>query len=510
MIQVLLLSPHERRHTPPSPLSHQEDLIQDLGLEQILDAMAQGDEYLYKVARRFLLESLEDPETIIYRQEVLRDCLQHSREVEEIYNITLDFMERKSRWWFLSTTRSSPSLVLGSSLHILETALDSLKKLQQMARNHGHAFQSRGFKRFFSMVEKELNDQYLAEVEGHVNALKFPRGALFQARLGPGNQGVGYQLCKPPSQDESWIRRLLPNRSPTYSFSIHPRDDHGLKVLANIRDMGLERVAVAVSKAADHIEGFFKTLREELAFYLGCLHLYREICTMEAPATFPTPLPLQGEEGFLAEDLYDLSLALTMGKRGVGNEVKAQGIKLVIISGPNRGGKTTFLRSVGQAQLMMQCGMFVPARTFTSRICRGLFTHFTREEDRALERGKLDEELERMSTIVDSLNSNSMVLLNESFSSTNEAEESELAKEIVGAMVERGVRVFFVTHFYEFSRESMEKEKGKVLFLRAERLPNGRRTFKIKKGEPLETNFGMDLYRRIFQGRDSPPSRDSG
>ena len=124
---------------------------------------------------------------------------------------------------------------------------------------------------------------------------------------------------------------------------------------------------------------------------------------------------------------------------------------LVIITGANQGGKSTFLRSIGQAQLMMQAGMFVPAESFSSEVCDGIFTHYRREEDTTMKSGKLDEELSRMSDIADNITQNSMLLFNESFASTYEREGSEIARQITIALVEKGVKVFFVTHLYEFA-----------------------------------------------------------
>ena len=92
-----------------------------------------------------------------------------------------------------------------------------------------------------------------------------------------------------------------------------------------------------------------------------------------------------------------------MKRRVVGNDVTADHKDLVIITGANQGGKSTFLRSVGLAQLMMQCGLFVAAEAFCSTVCDGLFTHYKREEDAAMQSGKFDEELGRMSDIVDHL-----------------------------------------------------------------------------------------------------------
>ena len=92
---------------------------------------------------------------------------------------------------------------------------------------------------------------------------------------------------------------------------------------------------------------------------------------------------------------------MSLKQRVVGNDVNADDKDLVIITGANQGGKSTFLRSLGLAQLMMQCGMFVPAESFCANVCDGIFTHYKREEDVTMKSGKLDEELSRMSDIVD-------------------------------------------------------------------------------------------------------------
>jgi DNA mismatch repair ATPase MutS len=118
---------------------------------------------------------------------------------------------------------------------------------------------------------------------------------------------------------------------------------------------------------------------------------------------------------------------LSAGRRIVGNDLDAHGKDLIVITGANTGGKSTFLRSLGLAQLMMQAGMFVPAETFSAEICSGVFTHYKREEYVTMESGKLDEDLSRTSDIIGRLTPNAMVLFNESFAATNERKGSEIA-----------------------------------------------------------------------------------
>ena len=115
-----------------------------------------------------------------------------------------------------------------------------------------------------------------------------------------------------------------------------------------------------------------------------------------------------------------------------------------------------------------------------------------------MESGKFDEELSRMSDIVDTISPNSMVLFNESFAATNEREGSEIARQIICALLDKRIKVFFVTHLYEFACGLYEKKMGNAIFLRAERQTDGGRTFKLFEGEPLQTSYGDDLYKTIF------------
>jgi len=112
--------------------------------------------------------------------------------------------------------------------------------------------------------------------------------------------------------------------------------------------------------------------------------------------------------------------------------------------------------------------------------------------------GKLDEELARMSSIVDHLRPDALVLFQESFAATNEREGAGIARQIVEALLARRIRVCFVTHLYEFARGFYDQARADVLFLRAERELDGRRTFRVIAGEPLPTSYGADLYTRIF------------
>jgi DNA mismatch repair ATPase MutS len=358
------------------------------------------------------------------------------------------------------------------------------------------------------MLTEELADDYLKAVEQHLRELEFKRGVFESAGLGKGFKGRGYTVRTP--REQRWTERLpFGNRSGSYSFTIPPRDENGFKALEDIRGRGINLVANSVAQSADHVKSFFSMLRLELAFYLGCLNLHDRLAGKGEPACFPEPLPV-GQPALTAAGIYDVCLTLHLEERAVGNEVSADGRSLVMITGANQGGKSTLLRSLGLAQLMMQAGMFAGARSFRAAACTGVFTHYKREEDATMESGKLDEELSRMSAIAGQVTRHSILLCNESFASTNEREGSEIARQVIKAMLARQVRVFFVTHMYDLAHSFHAQQPGNALFLRAERQPDGQRTFRLTEGEPLPTSYGEDSYRRIFGDTGPAPTGGRG
>ncbi|MBQ2032541.1 MAG: hypothetical protein II483_10085, partial [Lachnospiraceae bacterium] len=196
--------------------------------------------------------------------------------------------------------------------------------------------------------------------------------------------------------------------------------------------------------------------------------------------------------------LRELTMALTQRVNVIGNTCELRGKDVLIVTGANQGGKSTFLRSVSLAQVMMQSGLPVAASQFQSGIFPRIFVQFTRREDSAMNSGRLDEELRRMNGIVEHVGDGSLVILNESFATTTEKEGSVIAYDIIRALAEAGVRVLTVTHLLSFAKRVYEEEKNvpdsPVEFLSAERLPDGTRTFRMIRSEPELTSFGLDLY----------------
>jgi DNA mismatch repair ATPase MutS len=466
-----------------------DDLIQDLELRTVLSAMANEDDFLFDIAAKVMLASLTDAETIRYRQDILADCIAEPDIARQMYGIAVGALKDKRALWGFIGSRH-PASILSTAISQLEVLTVRLRELRQLADDNAGKFAARGLAALLKAVQHELDDEYLETLSNHLKQLRFRNGEVVSAQLDRDNSGINYVLRSGDTR-RGWRERIGIEPRASYSFTIPPRDEAGFQALQEIADRGINLVANAAAQSADHVSSFFTMLRAELGFYVGCLNLRDRLTARGHPLAFPTPCPDDSSE-FSCSDLRDASLAL-LSEGVVGNDVDGAGKSLVIITGANSGGKSTFLRSVGLAQLMMQCGMFVTAQSLRATVARHVFTHFVREEDPAMVSGRLDEELKRMSTVADQISPRCLMLFNESFAATNELEGSEIGRQVVGALLEAGIRVFFVTHQFDFADSFSRQRPEQTLFLRAPR----ERTFRLATAEPLPTSFGQDIYQRI-------------
>ncbi|MCQ9163942.1 hypothetical protein [Arthrobacter sp. STN4] len=496
--------PYVRRQAPvEKPPVGQRDLIQDFELETLWHAMALDDLVVYVSARTAMLAGLGSVEQIRYRQAVFADCLAQPDVVREIYGLAVQaIVEERSIFRGSFSLTHNSSAPLSTSITRLEAFLPILQRLRALTDEHAGRFTSKGFTRFFDTLRRELDEDYFQEISQHLGYLRLRDGVLMSARLGTGGQGIDYVLRAPRPDNRLFrFRRVMLNR-PTFSHTVPPRDQAGGQALGRLRDRGVNLAANALGQSTDHIHGFFTALRTELGFYVGCLNLHDQLTAKGEPECLPDPHPA-GTSVWSAQALFDPCLSLRLPGRVQGNDLRADGKPLLVITGANQGGKSTFLRSLGLAQLMMQAGMATPAESFAATVTTGVFTHCKREEDATMTSGKFDEELARMGTLVTAITPGALLLCNESFAATNEREASEIADGFIHAMNDIDVKIVFVTHLYTLAHRYHQQHADTTVFLRAERGRDGQRPFRLIPAAPLPTSYGEDLYRRTFTETDT-------
>ncbi|MFN2323111.1 MAG: DNA mismatch repair protein MutS [Trueperaceae bacterium] len=493
----------------------------DLELDVVVRAMALGDGRVASVVRRVLLDPTTDADVIRYRQATLTACLERPGVARSLYDIATRTLERRTKVYWGLVRR--PAAVVRNGVDLMRVYRSAFRDLRALADAHRDDDADDPLAALLVTLRTTLSDALLADIDAHLDALRIDDGVRVAASLGGATTASAYVL-EPPERFRQpasravrrWWRaawRTLRRREATvFTYRVGAYDDSARRELSDLQGRGLARTATALAAACDELLWFFGRLRDELAFYLGGMALHERLTSLGAPVCFPQPR--DASPTFLkASGLVDAGLAFTVDGAVVGNDVEADGKGTIVVTGANQGGKTTFLRSLGVAQLLMQAGSLVPARSFESSVATDVFTHFTRAEDAGMRRGRLDEELSRLDGIVSAIEPGALLLMNESFASTNEREGSELAEAIVRALTEAGVRVVFVTHLNRFARELHERRPSGTLFLEAERLSDGARTFRMIAGAPAQASYGEELYRALFGGppvalpvEDAPPS----
>ena len=144
--------------------THEPVLRQDLELDVLWNAMADDDAYLFDVARKAMLGSLHtDVATVLYRQQVLRDSLDHPDVVRQLYELAVQALEskKKSHWSFYG---NYPSSTLHGAVDVMGLFVAILKKLRGVADTQAGLFRSHGFSVLFAVLREEFGDDYLATV----------------------------------------------------------------------------------------------------------------------------------------------------------------------------------------------------------------------------------------------------------------------------------------------------------------------------------------------------------
>ena len=171
--------------------------------------------------------------------------------------------------------------------------------------------------------------------------------------------------------------------------------------------------------------------------------------------------------------------------------------RVYILTGANRGGKTTITQALGQLFLMAQSGISVPAESFRYDPADFVLTHFPADEDKTLDLGRLGEECRRFREMFAKSTEKSLILLNETFSTTSFEEGYFIAVDAVKAILQKGTRTIYNTHMHKLAKEldteiNVDPGKGKAVSLVAE-TKDGKNSFRVRIAPPEGKSFAREI-----------------
>lgn len=206
-----------------------------------------------------------------------------------------------------------------------------------------------------------------------------------------------------------------------------------------------------------------------------------------------------GDVSMRAKDLYNPKLAdVAKAEEIVPNDLVFDSSHTIyILTGANRGGKTTLTQAIGLLFVLAQGGVFVPASSFEYKPVDCVYTHFPADEDKTLDLGRLGEECVRFRTIYSDCTENSLILLNETFSTTSFEEGFYIAEDSVKALIKKGAKTIYNTHMHKLAADTEKlnsevpgKAKTASLVMRSE---NGNRLFRVETALPDGLSYAKDI-----------------
>jgi DNA mismatch repair ATPase MutS len=481
----------------------------DLNLDQAIDRIdrTHADYHLVPYFRR----PLHDGDAVRFRQEIFRDL-----EDPHVYEVARDFAAgmrtvrehlerarklhyaRQSQRWFLEAVLTYCTTITTAANAVANVPLQSAGMEAARADIESLARSDR-----FRLLSQ--NAHLLREQLDAIRYNLLIRGEKVTA--GPYDDEPDYSV----QVLETFARfRQGDTRDYHAKFSNHPDMDHVegqiLDLVAKLHPQLFTDLASFCGEHAGFLETGVAQLDRELQFYLGYLRLLGPLRKAGLPICYPSVSTESKDTE--ARDTYDLALAAKLveeGKPVVLNDFYLTGAeRILVVSGPNQGGKTTLSRTFGQLHYLSALGCPVPGRSVRVHLPDEIFTHYEREEQLDTLRGKLADELHRVHGILQRATPRSVIILNEIFNSTTLDDARKLSEKIVTAITELDALAVCVSFIDEISRLN---EKTVSMVSTVVRDDPARRTYRVVRQPADGRAYAIAIAEKYGLGYDQVRNR---
>ncbi len=485
-------------------------VLEELGLLEILDLKnSDPDEYF-----------TTDPAVIAHRMEVFGDMLafpEIAATLNRLIPILTDIMELRR----LEADSGNTESYLESITEI-ELYISCLSTLQAGLSPLKASLKSKAFRTLADRIDQLVNSDYYAQLNAKLSELttrvrdirSVTIGVNLDAQLRPTSAGVlsiNSEAFRSGDVIEKILRLNFKDDEYTCIANLVPfqkkQSENQKTALALAFNSAINEVykqslrswkRIVQSYVLENTD-FLLNLMPEIEFLVKGTELLRHLDTKGLPLCRPI-IPEEGNV-FRAYGLYNPCVALKVEDEIVDNdmEMDTEHAMIYVLTGPNRGGKSVITCAIGLCQAMMQLGMFVPAKEAMISIADGIFTHFPTGADDTIDKGRLGEECARLRDIFGQVTSKSLVLLDESLSSTGSFEASYIAAEVLAGLSRTGCRCLFSTHLHELAAQidtinaRTAPDGGSVIDTLVAGIEEGKRSFKIVRAKPDGKSYARDI-----------------
>jgi DNA mismatch repair protein MutS len=413
----------------------------DLNLDQIIDAITIGkDEYNLKP---FYFTPLHDANTVHYRHGVLQD-LENDLLFEQMTSfakqmrVTREYLAQAAK---LHHKLQQQSWFLDAVELYCQTAIKLARDLSTLN------LQSNGFLAFRDYLHSYIQADKFTSLSVETEKLKFDLSTVKYCVLINRN---GFKVRRYESEIdysanveetfEKFKQGAVNSYAAKFSFSqeMNSVEEKVLDFVALLYPAIFGSLDSYCTNHCNYLDEKIGRFDREIQFYLCYLDYIKQF--RRAGLKFCYPILSDKCKAVHDYEAFDLALAFKLIREGssvVCNDFHLEGKeRIFVVSGPNQGGKTTFARIFGQLHYLAILGCLVPGREAQLFLCDSLFTHFEKEENIKNLRGKLEDDLFRIHQVLQQMTSQSIVIMNESFTSTTLSDAIFLNKRVLEAIIE--------------------------------------------------------------------------
>ncbi len=463
-----------------------------------------------------------DAEVIRYRQETISDIInipEIKKTLNEVHPILHDIEEL--RVLDRENTSSGDSYLYSiTEIELYVSCIDLLKAGFEPIRDR---IKSSAFRALSDFVIGLADSEYYSELNKKLKALasrvhevkSVTIGVNLDRELRPSSAGVisvNSEQFKSGKALDKILRLSFRNDAMTCIAELSPfgkgQSDNKREALVAAFHSAIEDVFRSSVKGWRAIVGeyvldntdFLLRMLPEIEFVSKASELITELSSRPGCAmTMPEIAPME-EKAFYAKELFNPRVALAIDDEIVTNDFLFDDeAHIYVLTGPNRGGKSVITVAVGAAEAFMMLGLPVPAKAARISAADGIFTHFPEGADDTIDKGRLGEECARLREIFDDATENSLVLLDESLSSTGAYEAAYIASEILTGFAVMRTRGIFSTHLHELAasvpeiNEKSAQRGGIRIDTLVAGIEEGKRSFKIVRAKPDGKSYARDI-----------------